>query len=131
MKKLLLFLLLCSISSAVFAYGSSGTYSVSGIMLDRKTKQPLRNATIIIRASAKQVFVNDTIVTDSEGKFSYKMEWISPCVSGLRPAAIRRKRKHANPKQLSIIYHNKIQRIANEWKKYNHSTEAYFVTLYW
>jgi hypothetical protein len=130
MKKYFFFVLLCLASLGSKAKGGYGKYIIAGTMLEKSTAKPIANAMFVIN--------NDTLWTDSLGKFNYPMIWATACPSGETRASVRRLNRKFNPKNISIVYVYNADKakIRNRWKKYglgdmNGKTETYSVTLYW
>lgn len=123
MHRLLLILAFCFISTVVFAYGAGGYYTIAGVMLDKKTKQPLRNIKFKIN--------RELITTDSLGRFEYKMRWGIACRSGSTRWAAAAVTRKINPRRIFVSYNNVVILIKNKWRKYHYSKKPHNIKLYW
>lgn len=121
MKKAFLLFIACMLSVTAFAKGGHGFYTMEGVMFDKVTKKP--------EANIKFVINGDTVVTDSNGKYTYQVEWSSACPSGEGRTKIHKLNKKLNP-PIAIIYHNKVKKVKNKWRECFNNEKTFKVDLY-
>lgn len=86
------------------------TYTITGVMSSHVTKKKIRNAVFTINS--------DTIYTDENGKYSYKVLYVSGRGRGqLSVLQARRMRTLINSEFLTFKYSTKTIFVKNKWRK--------------
>ena len=94
-----------------FAIGTFGYYTLTGIALS-KNGDTLKNQQIIVRMK----FEVDTLMTDSNGIYKAKIQWITACPTGIIPWPQRWKDNNLNSKYIFFTYKNIKMKIKNDWR---------------